>query len=72
MSTELKLTACKDCLHFLDMGSMSTDKKCGASPVLLFYPIKGERDSHGFHTVFAINTDGACPKYAEKPLEQEK
>jgi hypothetical protein len=56
-------------MHFRDTGSMASDKKCGASPVELFFPIKGERGVYGFHTVFEINKDGACTKFVEKAKE---
>jgi hypothetical protein len=66
-----KLTACKDCLHFRNIGEWPHEKQCVASPLSHFNPIKGEVDVYGFDSVYRVNTSGACPKYAEKPKGQE-
>jgi hypothetical protein len=70
--TEPKLTACKDCLHYRNLGSMAWEQICDASPRWEFSSFHGERYQNGYMPAHRVNTDGACPKYAEKPVEQEK
>ena len=59
-------TACRDCVHLLDLGPLPYEKQCELAPVMHFNPFTGITSQVGFVEIAKVNL-GDCPNFEVRP-----
>ena len=62
------MTACRECVHLVNLGSSIYEKQCALVPLMYFDPFSGMIKQIGFEQIAKVNF-GACPKFEAKEPE---